>query len=201
MFILGVTGTSGSGKSLFCSFLGDLGAAVIDCDGVYHELLANSPELNCDIISAFPEAEKNGLADRPALARAVFADGEKLKLLERIVFPHIGAKIEGILAELKQDGKRLAVLDAPTLFESGADSLCGHIVAVIANRETLIARLADRDGLDRDNTVQRIDSRPEKGFYIAHDCEIIENNGDIDFIKAEALRIFNEALPEGKRNG
>jgi dephospho-CoA kinase len=156
---LGVTGTSGSGKSLFCSFFGDFGASVINCDGVYHRMLKESVALNADILALFPEAGQNGMVDRKALSRIVFADEAKLRKLEAAVFPHITREIKGMLEELGNKGVALAVLDAPTLFESGADKLCDRVAVVCAPFETQIERLYEREGLSREDAEKRIASR------------------------------------------
>jgi len=191
MKTLGVTGTSGSGKSLFCEFLRKLGAAVVDCDRVYHDLLEISVALNADILKAFPGTGKDdGFIDRKALARIVFADGSKLKELESIVFPHITAVIGEILMDFANNGTEVAVLDAPTLFESGADRFCDRVVAVCAPAELQIGRLYSREGLSREDALRRINSRPPDSFYMEKGCEIIMNDDGIEKIKNEAERVF-----------
>ena len=189
MKTLGVTGTSGSGKSLFCAFLRGLGAAVIDCDEVYHELLNSSVLLNSDILALFPEVEKNGFADRKALSRIVFADKMRLKQLESTVFPHITAEIWQTLEALAREGTDIAVLDAPTLFESGADALCDRIVAVCSPVEAQIERLHSREGLPREDALKRINSRPPDTFYIEKGCEMVYNDDGIEKIRNKAERI------------
>jgi dephospho-CoA kinase len=187
---LGVTGTSGSGKSLFCSFFKDYGASVINCDGVYHRMLKESVALNADILALFPEAGQNGMVDRKALSRIVFADEAKLRKLEAAVFPHITREIKGMLEEFEKKGAALAVLDAPTLFESGANKLCDRVVAVCAPQEAQIERLYEREGLSREDAEKRIASRPPDSFYEKKGCLMVYNDGSFEKIRSEAERIF-----------
>lgn len=201
MFVLGVTGTTGSGKTLFCSYLKELGASIIDCDAAYHELLRSSKALNREIILRFPAVENGGFADRKALARIVFADKEALKTLETIVFPHIRKRIVRLLDGERCKGVKLAVLDAPTLIESGADALCDHVVALTAGKEDQILRLLERDHMLRPEAELRISTRPDEEFYIHRNCEMIRNDGGMDKLKSEAARVYFALSEKENYNG
>ena len=84
MKIIGLTGTTGSGKTTALQVLEQMGACIIDCDAVYHDLLQTCEPMLQEILEEFPDCAPAGQFDRKALGRIVFADPAKLqKLNER----------------------------------------------------------------------------------------------------------------------
>jgi len=190
MTILGLTGGSGTGKGTFGAALHALGVHVIDCDQVYHTLLEEDAALKSQLGQAFPTALQNGRIDRTALSQLVFSDPEKLALLNEIAHRHVRIAIDGILARLRQEGARLAVLDAPTLFESGTHRLCDATVAVLACRETRLQRIMARDGISAQRAAMRINAQPSDDFFRENCDYIIENNADPDALAAQAQALL-----------
>src|SRR5699024_10558192 len=84
VMILGITGGSGCGKTTALQAAGDLGGLILDCDAVYHRLLACSPALLDAISSRFPGVVSDGRLDRKKLGRIVFSDGNALQALNQI---------------------------------------------------------------------------------------------------------------------
>ena len=72
----------------------------------------------------------------------------------------------------------MIMLDAPTLFESGADVLCDVIVSVTADRESCAERIMKRDGITREQAEQRLASQHDAQFFRNRSDHCIENNGD-----------------------
>ena len=178
--ILGLTGPSGAGKGLVAKHLQDAhGFAWIDTDAVYHELTsAPSPCLD-ELKAAFGESIiKNGALDRPALAAIVFAKGaqDKLLLLNSITHKHVIAESAKRIEAARQRGARGAILDAPLLFEAGADALCTHTCAMIADREVRKARIMARDHLSEDAANKRLDAQKPVAFYAEKADFLFENN-------------------------
>ncbi len=188
MKIIGLTGPSGSGKSLFCELLSARGAVTIDADAVYHELLV-PPSPCLDTLKERFGSEiirPDGTLDRKALADIVFApDAEgELEDLNRITLRTVIAKIRAMIAALPQDST--VVVDAPTLFESGFDKECDLTVALIADRETRISRIMSRDGLTRESAEARINAQKSDDFYRESCDTVIYNNGDLEGLRAAA---------------
>lgn len=178
--ILGLTGPSGAGKGLVAKHLQDAyGFAWIDTDAVYHEL-TSAPSLCLDELqAAFGESIiKNGALDRPALAAIVFAEGaqDKLLLLNRITHKHVITESAKRIEAARQRGARGAILDAPLLFEAGADALCTHTCAMIADREVRKARIMARDHLSEDAANKRLDAQKPDAFYAERADFLFENN-------------------------
>ena len=119
MTIIGITGGSGGGKTSALRALQSLGAVVIDCDSLYHELLEQNTEMIGEIAARFEGAVKDGTVDRKALGVIVFNDAGALAELNRITQVCFGrgrAPSEGMGSQ----GGTLAAVDAIALIESGS---------------------------------------------------------------------------------
>lgn len=178
--ILGLTGPSGAGKSLVAKHLRDAhGFAWIDTDAVYHELTSSPSPCLDELQEAFGTGIiKDGALNRPALAAIVFAGGaqDKLLLLNAITHKHVIAESAKRIEAAKERGARGAILDAPLLFEAGADALCTHTCAVLADRAVRKARITARDNLSEDAADKRLDAQKPDAFYAERADFVFENN-------------------------
>lgn len=161
MFI-GLTGGIACGKSLVASHFQQLGAAVIDTDELAHELLEPGRPGYDAVLAAFGreilDAGGAGPAiNRRRLADIVFADSTQRARLETILHPLIFAEASRRRLALEAaDPDGVIVFVVPLLFETGADQLVEHIVAVVSDEETQVARLVARDGINRDEALRRV---------------------------------------------
>lgn len=166
MFILGLTGPSGAGKSLAAQRFVSHGFAHLDADKTSRAVV--KPGSPC--LKALAEAfggdiiQKDGSLDRKKLAQLAFTGG-RVDQLNAITHPFIIREIERELDEIERAGYRFAVLDAPTLFESGADRLCDNVMAVTASRELRIKRIMARDGISFEQANARVDAQPDQSYY------------------------------------
>lgn len=131
--VIGLTGQTGAGKTTVSDYLRENGVTVIDADQVARRVVEQGSACIADIALEFgcEYINMDGTLNRRKMARTVFGDKAKLKKLNSLMFPYIIEEIRGELARLKEEQGGLIVLDAPTLFESGADQgvrLCrlGH---------------------------------------------------------------------------
>ena len=145
MFILGLTGSLGMGKSTTARFFAEAGVPVHDADAVVHRLYEG--EAAAAIEAAFPGATTGGKVDRNKLAARVLGDAAALKRLEAIVHPLVQQAEERLLAEAEARGERIAVLDIPLLFETGGDRRVDAVVVVSAPPEVQRARVLERPGM------------------------------------------------------
>jgi dephospho-CoA kinase len=175
--IIGLTGMSGAGKTLASKAFSEAGFCVIDCDKGAKLTISRKPCAG-EVLRAFPEAYTNGEFDRVKMARIVFKDTEKLKHYESIVFPHIISDITNYIRHKAGGGETRFLLDAPTLYQSGADYLCREIVAVIADKETCVKRITARDKISETDALLRLNAQPGADFFREKADYIIENNGD-----------------------
>ena len=132
--IIGLTGPSGAGKTLFSFFLCAKGCPCINADELYHSMLIPPSILLDAIRREFGDEffNENGELDRKALGKFVFSSKEKLKLLNATVLPLVIKKMQKIANDYEKNGAKLLIIDAPTLFEAGYDKSCDITVSILA---------------------------------------------------------------------
>ena len=148
MFILGLTGSLGMGKSTTAKFFAEEGVPVHDADAVVHRLYEG--EAAAPIEAAFPGSTRGGKVDRAKLGERVLGDPAALKKLEAIVHPLVAAARERFLAEAARSGAEVAVLDIPLLYETGGEARCDAVVVVTAPAEMQRARVFERPGMSEE---------------------------------------------------
>ena len=174
--VIGITGRSGSGKSLLSQQLQAVGAQILDADKVYAELLKTDNPMTRMLCHHFPGVWKEGVLDRKKLADIVFSDPKALETLNFITHSQVKAQMHDTVAH--SDSKRI-VLDVPLLFESGIDQLCDVTLAVLAEREGSLARIMKRDGIDRPRAEARLNSQPDDDFYRQRADLLLHNTGTL----------------------
>ena len=152
MFILGLTGSLGMGKSTTARFFAEEGVPVHDADAVVHRLYDG--EAAAAIEAAFPGTTVGGKVDRDKLAARVLGDAAALKRLEAIVHPLVQEAERRLLAEAQARGETVAVLDIPLLFETGGQDRVDAVVVVSAPPEVQRSRALERPGM----TVDKLDA-------------------------------------------
>ena len=145
MFILGLTGSVGMGKSATARLFAEEGAPVHDADAVVHRLYEG--EAVAAIEAAFPGTTSGGRVDRGKLAARVLGHPSALARLEAIVHPMVRAAEEELIALAKTRDDKVVVLDIPLLFETGGDERVDAVVVVTASAETQRARVLGRPGM------------------------------------------------------
>lgn len=120
MIVLGLTGSIGMGKSTTAQMFADEGAVVWDADAAVHRLYGPGGAAVAPLAQAFPGVVVDGAVDRPRLAEALGRDEDAFQRLEAIVHPLVAADRAEALKAAAEGGARLAVVDIPLLFETGA---------------------------------------------------------------------------------
>ena len=171
--ILGITGGTGCGKTTLLKVIAEQGGLILDCDAIYHELLASDKSLLAAIDARFPGTVEDGILLRKKLGSIVFSDEKALQDLNKITHGAIKTKV---LRRL-ETRPVLAAIDAIALFEGGLAELCHVTVAVTAPEEVRVQRLMKRDNISEDYARSRIAAQhPEEWFRERCTC-ILENNG------------------------
>ena len=185
--IIGITGGTGCGKTTLLKTISEKGGLILDCDAIYHELLATDISLLNAIETRFPGTVENGTLQRKKLGAIVFSDEKALKDLNKITHGAIKAEVLRRLAHKP----KLAAIDAIGLFEGGLAELCDTTVAVTAPEEVRIQRLMLRDNISEDYARSRIAAQHPESWFREHcDCTL-ENNGTEKQFSEKCLAFFN----------
>jgi dephospho-CoA kinase len=145
MFILGLTGSLGMGKSTTARFFAEEGVPVYDADAAVHRLYSGAAVPLIE--AAFPGTTAEGHVDREKLGEAVLGNPAAIRKLEGIVHPLVRNAEEKFLAEAARGGAAVAVLDIPLLFETGGEKRCDAVVVVSAPAAVQRARAFERAGM------------------------------------------------------
>ena len=180
MFILGLTGSLGMGKSTTARFFAEEGVSVHDADAVVHRLYEG--EAAAAIEAAFPGTTAGGKVDRTRLAARVLGDDAALARLEAIVHPLVQDAERRLIAQARSRGEKIAVLDIPLLFESGADRRVDAVVVVSAPPDVQRARVLERPGM----TVEKLEA------ILARQMPDAEKRARADFV-VDTSRGFDAA--------
>lgn len=191
-FVVGLTGPTGAGKSSVTQVAEDLGFKVIDCDRFARIAVEKGSAGLLDIVKVFGDSVLNldGTLNRKALAQAAFSTNEKTELLNQTLLPHI---VNLITAEINEPR---VLLDAPTLFESGADSLCNEIIVVLSDEKTRKKRIIQRDGIDEAAAELRIKAGKDDEFYIEKTNNIVYNDCELSVLNLKIQKLLNKLLEE-----
>lgn len=194
---LGVTGGIGSGKTTVCRIFRVLAVPVFVADTVAKELMLNDPAIRSEInLITGQELYSSGTLDKKELARLIFNRPDLLKRVNAAVHPAVLSRFDKWAAASKAP---YVIMESAILFEAGADSLVDRVVAISAPVEERIARVMDRNDLNREEVIRRINNqledeeREEQSYYII-------NNSDNEMIIPEILNIHEDMLRLAERD-
>lgn len=174
--ILGLTGGSGTGKSLAAEYLKLQGAQIIDADRIARQIVAPGKPALAEISETFDDILlADGTLNRKKLGALVFSDNDALMRLNAITHAYIAEEINTQLIESKSP---LVVIDAPLLLEYDLDALCTECVCILADLSIRVNRIMARDALTQEQAENRIRAQKEDDFYKKRCRFVIENNGD-----------------------
>ena len=197
MKIIGITGGTGCGKTTALQELEAMGALVLDCDDIYHELLESNAVLLDEIEKRFPNTVCCGKLQRKALGAIVFADDAALKDLNAITHKYVGIELQRRLREFAMSGGTIAAIDAIELFSSDINRRCFKTVAVLSDKENRVKRIMERDGITREYALLRIDAQHDDEYYTEKCDYILYNNADKDSFRNDCRQLFKEMFSNG----
>ena len=195
--IVGLTGQTGAGKSTVSGFLQESGCNIINADSVAREALSVGSDVlkRLALIFGSDIIDTDGSCRRRLLARRAFSSRENTELLNKITHPWIKARIEEYIEMYKKDNDCVIVIDAPQLFESGCDSVCDKVIAVIAPRSIRMERIIRRDSLSISEAQLRINAQHPQEYYTRKSDFIIDGSLSLEEVRLLVTDFLRE-LPE-----
>ena len=177
---------SGAGKSTASKVLKEHGFFVIDCDSEARATVTRSPCID-EVRANFPAVFTDGVFERVKAAKFLFTNPQKLEQYQQIVFPYI---LYTILNVMNKSDAESILLDAPTLFQSGADDFCNKIIAVVADKTICVERIMKRDSISEDDALLRLNNQPGEEFFLKNADIVIKNNGSVDEFTTKIVAKF-----------
>ena len=203
MFVIGLTGGIGTGKSEVSRLLGTLGAKVIEADKVGHEAYEPGTPGWREVVEAFGEGvlDADGRIDRKRLGGIVFGDEQARERLNAIVHPIVRQLLKERIAGHERKGARVVVIEVPLLIEaikqqSRWTRMLDEIWVVTAPVEQVVARVQARSGLDETAIRARIGSQATERERIEHADAVIDNSGSLEGLKRKVTNLWCERAPQ-----
>ena len=211
-----ITGSIGSGKSAVCELLRDRGFEIIDAEKISHDVLDRCAAQVAEIfgtqyvmqkdaqgenLGSYTEFDTSGdeknltdscaSVDRKKLGELVFKNHAELAKLEALLHPKITAEILSQAQALEAKGK-LYFVDIPLFFEGKRYEFFDKVAVVYAPKDTLIARVMKRNGLDHAAAKHRVELQTDIEQKRAMADFVIDNSGDLAALKAAVERFLKE---------
>ncbi len=194
MYVLGVTGNIGSGKSTVSDRLAHHGAVVSHSDPLAKEILQNDPEILASLAQRFGTdiLDEAGVLQKHILAERAFSTRDDQLFLNHLIHPEVRRITQDRIEIARSQGKLLFVLDAPLLFEAHADSITDGVLVVVAKRmfrEGRVERRSNISNVDferRDALQMPIEEKIRRADYVIHnDGSLIELLEKVDIFYRE----------------
>ncbi|MCF6239524.1 MAG: dephospho-CoA kinase [Candidatus Marinimicrobia bacterium] len=181
MYILGVTGNMGSGKSTVSQRFSELGAVVSHADDLAKELLQNDSNILNQLAQRFGSdiLDGSGQLQRQLLAERAFATREDQQFLNHLLHPEVRRATLLRINDARQKSTPLFVIDAPLLFEAGVDSITDSVLVVTADKMLRQGRVEHRSQITEADFERRDRLQLSIEEKISRADHVIYNNGSL----------------------
>ena len=193
MKVIGLTGGTGSGKSVVSKSLAAAGAVIVDADKIAHEIILKGEPAYQEIIEYYGTGilDEEGNIIRKKLGEIVFNDKEKLAFLNQCTHKYITAEVKRQIAEAKDEGTATAIIvDAPLLLEAKLETVCDLVWVVYAEPEVRAQRVMARDGITYELAKARIANQKSWEEYKAAADAVIDNSKDLPYLEGQLNEIL-----------
>lgn len=199
MYLVGLTGGIGSGKSTVARRFVELGAELIDADQIAREVVEPGQPALDDLVAFFGQniLQADGTLDRQRLAAIAFATDESRAALDRLTHPHIARRMTQRIAELAATAPRdargtppVVVVDHPLLIETGQADRFDAVVVVLAPAAERVRRVVEHRGLDEQDAWRRVQAQATDAERRAVATHQIVNDADQAALVGAATRTY-----------
>ena len=196
--VIGVTGTSGSGKTVVSNILKEkLACNLVNADEIAKRLAKKGNKYYDEIVECFGQdiLDESEEINRRKLASTIYEDEQKREKLNNITNIYVVEEIKKQAFELEEQG--IVIIDVPRLIESGLNKICDIVISVLADSDIKLARICRRDNIEKSVAIKRLAIQPEEEFYIENSNYIIENN---DETVNEQIDVIVRFIKEGEKH-
>lgn len=184
--VIGVTGNTGTGKTVVCGLFKKWGARLISCDELGWEVL-QEPRIIERIKKNFAEVVDNGKVNRERLGAVVFGNRDKLKVFNQIVHPQL---LDKLRTSIRASDEKIVVVDGALIFEWRIENWFDYIVLLISSTEDKKKRLKEK-GVREEIIEGRLNSQGDSSRFVKYSDFIIENDGDLESLKSNAKWVWD----------
>ena len=193
MFVLGITGGIGSGKTAVTDIFSELNIDVIDADIASRKAVEKGSSSLKEIEDHFGSEIilNDGNLDRQKLREVIFDKEEEKDWLEKLLHPQI---LKIINSELAESRTSYTILVSPLLFETGQYKLCSRTLLIDVEEKLQIARASKRDNVSEEQIKSIIEAQMPRSEKITLANDIVTNNGTLEDLRKEIISLHNNYL-------
>jgi len=187
MYLIGITGYIGSGKTTVGQIFKDLGFVVFDMD-VWCRRMYFDPEFLKIIEKNFPQSFENDIFNKKTLRNIVFSDIYQLKKIESLTHPYLKQKLKQTIHQYKLN-QNIFFIETALLYKMGLDQYCAKTIITHAPYEILQNRVMKRDKINQKEFENIFNNKDEYiDFNIAD--YIIQTNKPLNLIKKDVIQLI-----------
>ncbi|XP_076245158.1 bifunctional Phosphopantetheine adenylyltransferase - Dephospho-CoA kinase [Calliopsis andreniformis] len=195
-YIIGLTGGIASGKSSVANKLEKLGAGLVNCDKIAHDLYLPGNTCFDVILKHFGPTilRSDGFIDRKALGNIVFHDNTQLQRLNELVWPLILDETKKQINDLYAKGFDIIVMEAAVLIQAKWQNACHEIWTCIIPQEEAVKRVTERNGLTEDEAKLRIQVQPTNVEQVNEATVVICTLWSHNVTEEQVQKAWNELM-------
>ena len=195
MFILGLTGGIGSGKSAAANRFASHGITVIDSDIIARQMVAKGQPALADIIEYFGPSvlTTDGELNRRWLRQRIFDNAADKRWLENLLHPLIRTATQKQIDAVKSI---YGVLSIPLLLESNQEHLVDRVLVIDVDEDKQISRSCERDHITANEAKAIMASQLSRHERLARADDVISNNSSLEDLHAEIDNYHQQLVKE-----
>lgn len=191
---IAITGGIGSGKSLFCQFLTDMGHIVLSADSIARTLMETDEALRIKIIAQFGSDSYHGTkVNKDFVSKNIFSDKNKLVLLNSIVHPAVISHSANLLNK-ELETRDIVFYESALIFEAGIKANFDKVVLIYSDEAIRVNRIIERDGLNSEEINKRILSQMNEDKKAELADIVIHNSGTKEDLRKSAADLLKSLL-------
>ena len=197
--IIGLTGGIGSGKSAAAALFEDIGVDLIDADDLARDSLSINSEGYKLFIEEFGDKylDENKNINRELIRKLIFNDSDAKSKLENIIHPIVRSGIETFIRNTKSN---YCIIVVPLIFETNSSKIYDRILVIDCDVDVQISRTSKRDNQTKSDIENIVNEQATRGQRLSIADDVIVNNGSLDLLRNEVLKIHKKYL-EIVKNG
>jgi len=191
--IIGLTGGIGSGKSAAAALFKDIGVDLIDADDLARDSLNINSEGYKLFIDEFGDKylDEDKNINRELIRKLIFNDSNAKSKLENIIHPIVRSGIETFIKNKKSD---YCIIVVPLIFETNSSKIYDRVLVIDCDVDVQISRTSKRDNQTKSDIKNIVNKQATREQRLSIADEVIVNNGSLDLLRNEVLKIHKKYL-------
>ncbi|MDF3821101.1 dephospho-CoA kinase [Leptospira sp. 96542] len=191
-FLLGITGSIGSGKSTVLSMFGECGAVTISSDQIARQFTEKDTPILHELIEIFGNeiVDTNGNISRAKIAELAFSNQEKLQSLNAILHPKVRKQFLELFENTKEGS--IVAWEVPLLFETDAHKICDATLTVYVSPDTAWERVKNRGGMPKEDFLRRVSAQMDIEKKKSLSDFLVSNDNSKEELEASVRNIYNQ---------